>query len=356
MDYAAYQRISNTTVSSFATQRPQAIVTPMTATITVSEPVNQGITQLSTISDTTSITTAGINSNNYGNVLDHHITAMIDNSHSTITDSDLMETKKIDVTDENNQQFSPFLTITDYSIISSTKSQSCLSPVIEDSNSSDNNSYLTTDSISTVASISSSARNVNASETTIRLIAPSDTVSSSIATSHLSSAKGERMVSSSKSTSSSPSTHSLSNRNITDKRHSSSTRMTNSRTNESLTKSELITNTGTKVSRTRLHRSPINHSTTNANGSNVTTNSNIVENMRKVLESRLNITLPSGRSQLSASLADGVKLCNFANRIRLRAVNSLFTPVSEELPLSSPKCRRNVNSFLAACRRIGVPE
>ncbi|VDN88872.1 unnamed protein product [Brugia pahangi] len=51
----------------------------------------------------------------------------------------------------------------------------------------------------------------------------------------------------------------------------------------------------------------------------------------KVLESRLNTTLPSGRSQLSASLADGVKLCNFANRIRLRAVHSLFTPVSDDV-------------------------
>lgn len=34
---------------------------------------------------------------------------------------------------------------------------------------------------------------------------------------------------------------------------------------------------------------------------------------------------------MSATLADGVKLCKFANQIRLRAVNSLFTPISDEV-------------------------
>ncbi|EFO19492.2 hypothetical protein LOAG_09003 [Loa loa] len=207
-----------------------------------------------------------------------------------------------------------------------------------------------------VASISSSTGNVSASETTTRFIVPSDTVSSSIAISHVSPVKGERIMSSSKSATStlcsSTTSQSSSNRTITDKRHSVSTCLTNSRVNDnmsSLTKSKSIANATTKTQRTRLHRSPINHTTISGTG-------NIVENMRKILEGRLNITLPSGRSELSATLADGVKLCNFANRIRLRAVHSLFTPVSEELPLSPPKCRRNVDSFLAACRRIGVPE
>ncbi|CAG9537781.1 unnamed protein product [Cercopithifilaria johnstoni] len=421
---SSYSSNSSTVSSSFTTQRPQAIVTPMTATITVNEPVatvnqesktkgmddnkrkNNGmipdiknnntpekeeqklnnqhcvqcstaISQLNAISNNTSnyitsITTTGItgstnttgcsdssSSNNFRNVLDHDITTMIDDSHPTIINSDLIETKKIETTNINNEN-SSFLTIIDHSIVSPTISQSCLSPVIEDSNSSGDRCYLTTDSISTIASISSSTGNSSASETTIRSIAQSDTVSSSIATSHVSSTKGERILPSSKSTSSisrsSGTTQPLTNRTITDKRHSVSTRSTNLHAIESLTKSKLATNTGTRAPRTVLHRSPINHTTISGIGSNVTTNSNIVENMRKVLENRLNITLPSGRSQLSASLADGVKLCNFANRIRLRAVNSLFTPVSEELPLSPPKCRRNVDSFLAACRRIGVPE
>ncbi|VDN88577.1 unnamed protein product, partial [Brugia pahangi] len=119
-----------------------------------------------------------------------------------------------------------------------------------------------------------------------------------------------------------------SNRTITDKRHSVSTRPANSRSND---KSKLATNNSTRTPRTRLHRSPISHATTISGTSSNVITSNVVENMRKVLESRLNTTLPSGRSQLSASLADGVKLCNFANRIRLRAVHSLFTPVSDDV-------------------------
>ncbi|VDO46308.1 unnamed protein product [Onchocerca flexuosa] len=161
--------------------------------------------------------------------------------------------------------------------------------------------------------------------------------------SHISPVKNETILSSSKSATlisrSSTSIQPLSNRTIIEKRNSMPPHTTNSRINDStssIKKSKSIINATTRTSRATLHRSSINPTT--------------------ILENRLKISLPSGRLQLAASLADGVTLCNFANRIRLRAINSLFMPVSKELPLSPPKCRRNVDSFLAACRRIGVPE
>ncbi|VDK89041.1 unnamed protein product, partial [Onchocerca ochengi] len=404
----------SSTVSSSSTQRPQAIVTPITATVTASEPVtvnqesetkstegnkeqnngiipdcknnntfdeeeqklnNQYCIHCSTansqrninnsnksINTSSNNTATSIDSNNFHNILDHQIIAMIDDSQSTINDSDLIDAQKIGNNYANDQTMSSFLTTADHSTIVSTQSPKCLSPVIEDSNSSGSSSYhiLTTDStVSMVASISSSAGNVNASEI---IIHPSDNVSSSIAISHGSSPKNERILSSSKSATltsrSSTSVQPLSNRTIIEKRNSMPTHTTNSRTNDSissLTKSKSVINTTTRTSRTTLHRSSTNPTTVSGTSSNVTSGG-IIENMRKILENRLNITLPSGRLQLAASLADGVTLCNFANRIRLRAINSLFTPVSKELPLSPPKCRRNVDSFLAACRRIGVPE
>ncbi|KAM3728033.1 Leucine-rich repeat and calponin [Dirofilaria immitis] len=374
---------------SFSAQRPQAIVTPMTASVAIkseskstdgSKEQNNGIIlnlknnnafekeeknlnnqyciQCSTANSQRNInnstknkTTIGGNSgNNFQNILDHHITTMIDDSQSTINDSDLTNTKKIGSNYANDENFLSLLTVADHSIIASTQSPKCLSPVVEDSISSD--------SVSTIASISSLSGNISASEITTSFIAPSDTASSSITVSHV--AKNEHILSSSKSTTltSCSSNQPLSNRIAIDKRNSSSSRLTNLRTTDcvsSLKKSKLITNTTTRPTHTTLHRSPINNRTISGTSSSSTSGS-VVENMRKVLESRLNITLPSGRLQLAASLADGVTLCNFANRIRLRAVNSLFTPVSKQLPLSPPKCRRNVDSFLTACRRIGVPE
>ncbi|KHN70961.1 Leucine-rich repeat and calponin homology domain-containing protein 3, partial [Toxocara canis] len=85
------------------------------------------------------------------------------------------------------------------------------------------------------------------------------------------------------------------------------------------------------------------------------TTTGVIENMRKALEQRLNITLPHERDQLATSLADGIHLCNFANSVRIRAVPTVLTPPLNT-PLSFPKCRRNVENFLSACRRIGVPE
>ncbi|VDN86648.1 unnamed protein product, partial [Brugia pahangi] len=170
------------TVSS-TTQRPQAIVTPMTATVTSSDfPTttvihetiktddskgqnngmipdiknnnsfeekeeklnNQHCTQCSTANSqrntnasnisitTTTSGSSGSNSNNFHNILDQHITTMIDDSQSTIINSDLIETEKIDTISADDD-----LTTANHSIKTSTKNQKSLSPVVEDSNSSD---------------------------------------------------------------------------------------------------------------------------------------------------------------------------------------------------------------------------
>jgi len=88
----------------------------------------------------------------------------------------------------------------------------------------------------------------------------------------------------------------------------------------------------------------------------------------------LRITLPE---DLSLALVDGVILCHIANHVRPRAVPSIHVPspavvrfkfkleknhsfsnflVHFQPKLTAAKCRRNVENFLLACRRIGVRE
>lgn len=123
------------------------------------------------------------------------------------------------------------------------------------------------------------------------------------------------------------------------------------------------------------------------------------------IEARLKVSLPS---DLGAALTDGVVLCHLANHVRPRSVPSIHvpspavvnhyergdqeyfittnitaantpavttgaitnanTPASNKMKITSPplflsqpkltmaKCRRNVENFLEACRRIGVPQ
>lgn len=100
----------------------------------------------------------------------------------------------------------------------------------------------------------------------------------------------------------------------------------------------------------------------------------LIEQLRTIIESRLKMTLPK---DVASALTDGVVLCHLANHVRPRSVASIHVPspavVSHEFPrtshrsslndfpLSQPKltmarCRRNVDNFLDACRRIGVDE
>uniref|UniRef100_A0A8C1K0I4 Leucine-rich repeats and calponin homology (CH) domain containing 3 n=1 Tax=Cyprinus carpio TaxID=7962 RepID=A0A8C1K0I4_CYPCA len=71
------------------------------------------------------------------------------------------------------------------------------------------------------------------------------------------------------------------------------------------------------------------------------------------IECRLKVSLPS---DLGAALTDGVVLCHLANHVRPRSIPSIHVPSPAVPKLTMAKCRRNVENFLEACRRIGVPQ
>ncbi|XP_029967922.1 leucine-rich repeat and calponin homology domain-containing protein 1 isoform X3 [Salarias fasciatus] len=77
------------------------------------------------------------------------------------------------------------------------------------------------------------------------------------------------------------------------------------------------------------------------------------EQLRDSIESRLKVVLPE---DLGSSLMDGVVLCHLANHIRPRSVASIHVPSPAVPKLSMAKCRRNVENFLDACRKLGVAE
>ncbi|XP_038134225.1 leucine-rich repeat and calponin homology domain-containing protein 1 isoform X2 [Cyprinodon tularosa] len=79
----------------------------------------------------------------------------------------------------------------------------------------------------------------------------------------------------------------------------------------------------------------------------------LMEHLRDIIESRLKVVLPE---DLGSSLMDGVVLCHLANHIRPRSVASIHVPSPAVPKLSMAKCRRNVENFLDACRKIGVPQ
>jgi len=75
--------------------------------------------------------------------------------------------------------------------------------------------------------------------------------------------------------------------------------------------------------------------------------------LRMHIESRLRITLPE---DLPFALQDGVVLCHIANHVKPRAVPSIHVPSPAVPKLNVAKCRRNVENFLLACRKMGVRE
>nr|XP_055071692.1 leucine-rich repeat and calponin homology domain-containing protein 1 isoform X6 [Misgurnus anguillicaudatus] len=79
----------------------------------------------------------------------------------------------------------------------------------------------------------------------------------------------------------------------------------------------------------------------------------LTEQLRESIESRLKVILPE---DLGTSLMDGVVLCHLANHIRPRSVASIHVPSPAVPRLSMAKCRRNVENFLDACRKMKVPE
>lgn len=89
------------------------------------------------------------------------------------------------------------------------------------------------------------------------------------------------------------------------------------------------------------------------------------------------MTLPE---DIASALTDGVILCHLANYVRPRSVASIHVPspgvvssrifnlyssnfvqlnfffISIQSKLTMARCRRNVDNFLEACRKIGVDE
>ncbi|EDL14707.1 mCG67317, partial [Mus musculus] len=78
-----------------------------------------------------------------------------------------------------------------------------------------------------------------------------------------------------------------------------------------------------------------------------------MEHLRENLESRLKVILPD---DIGAALMDGVVLCHLANHIRPRSVASIHVPSPAVPKLSMAKCRRNVENFLDACKKLGVSQ
>ncbi|XP_021088806.1 leucine-rich repeat and calponin homology domain-containing protein 4 isoform X2 [Mesocricetus auratus] len=79
----------------------------------------------------------------------------------------------------------------------------------------------------------------------------------------------------------------------------------------------------------------------------------LMSQLRQVLESRLQQPLPE---DLTEALASGVILCQLANQLRPRSVPFIHVPSPAVPKLSALKSRKNVESFLEACRKMGVPE
>ncbi|KFB40977.1 AGAP010012-PA-like protein [Anopheles sinensis] len=79
----------------------------------------------------------------------------------------------------------------------------------------------------------------------------------------------------------------------------------------------------------------------------------LIEQLRQIIETRLKMSLPE---DIAPALMDGVVLCHLANHVRPRSVGSIHVPSSAVPKLTMARCRRNVDYFLDACRRIGVDE
>ncbi|KAK6622927.1 hypothetical protein RUM43_008779 [Polyplax serrata] len=79
----------------------------------------------------------------------------------------------------------------------------------------------------------------------------------------------------------------------------------------------------------------------------------LLDQLRQHIEGRLKMSLPE---EMGPALMDGVVLCHLANYVRPRSVASIHVPSPAVPKLTMARCRRNVDNFLDACRKIGVEE
>lgn len=78
----------------------------------------------------------------------------------------------------------------------------------------------------------------------------------------------------------------------------------------------------------------------------------LMENLRQSVESRLKTQLGD---EVPGALSDGVILCHLANHVRPRSIAMVHVPSPAVPKLNLAKRRRNIDSFLDACAKIGVP-
>uniref|UniRef100_UPI00358F054D leucine-rich repeat and calponin homology domain-containing protein 1-like isoform X2 n=1 Tax=Myxine glutinosa TaxID=7769 RepID=UPI00358F054D len=78
-----------------------------------------------------------------------------------------------------------------------------------------------------------------------------------------------------------------------------------------------------------------------------------IEQLRQILYEQLCEDIPE---DLGAALQDGVILCRLVNRLRPRTLSVIHEPSPAVPQLSMAKCRRNVDSFLEGCCKLGVPK
>lgn len=78
----------------------------------------------------------------------------------------------------------------------------------------------------------------------------------------------------------------------------------------------------------------------------------MMENLRQSIEARLKVSLGD---DIPASLSDGVVLCHLTNQVRPRSLSSIHVPSPAVPKLNLAKRRRNIDNFLDACQKIGVP-
>lgn len=78
----------------------------------------------------------------------------------------------------------------------------------------------------------------------------------------------------------------------------------------------------------------------------------LMENLRQSVEARLKTQLGD---EVPAALSDGVILCRLANHVRPRSIAMVHVPSPAVPKLNLAKRRRNIDSFLDACSKIGVP-
>ena len=79
----------------------------------------------------------------------------------------------------------------------------------------------------------------------------------------------------------------------------------------------------------------------------------LLEDLRRHIESALKMPLPP---DLLPSLTDGVVLCHLANHVKSRSIPTIHVPSPAVPKLSLAKSRRNVDNFVDACVKLGVPQ